>query len=79
MPARERHTMELLDRLEHRFVVAHLKDVAEGGAEEGTPELGTGVFEQGPYLEFLRDRRPDLPLIVEHQPLAIERVRAAVA
>jgi sugar phosphate isomerase/epimerase len=84
MPARERHTQELLDRFEHRFAVAHLKDVDAGGAEAGTPELGTGVFPQRPYLEFLRDRRPDLPLIVEHLPLehvpaAIKRVHAILA
>jgi sugar phosphate isomerase/epimerase len=66
---RQRATTELLDRFEHRFVVAHLKDVAAGGAETGTPELGTGVFEQRPYLEFLRVRRPDLSLVLEHLPL----------
>ena len=80
LPAQERHTSELLDRFEHRFVLAHLKDVDAEGAEAGTPELGTGVFSQRPYLEFLRDRRPDLPLIVEHLPLdhvprALERIR----
>jgi sugar phosphate isomerase/epimerase len=83
LPVQERHTHELLDRFEHRFVLAHLKDVDAGGAEAGTPELGTGVFAQRPYLEFLRDRRPDLPLIVEHLPLdhvptAVERVRQLV-
>jgi sugar phosphate isomerase/epimerase len=84
MTAQERATAELLERFEHRFVVAHLKDVDADGAEAGTPELGTGAFVQRPYLEFLRDRRPDLPLIVEHLPLehvprVIARVQAAVA
>jgi sugar phosphate isomerase/epimerase len=69
LPAQERVTSELLDRFEDRFVVAHLKDVDEGGADVATPEFGTGVFTQRPYLEFLRDRRPDLDLIVEHLPL----------
>lgn len=68
LPAQERATSEFLDRFEHRFVVAHLKDVDPGGAEVGSPELGTGVFAQEPYLAFLRDRRPDLPLILEHLP-----------
>ena len=60
----------LLDGFEDRFVLAHLKDVDAGGAETGTPEFGTGVFAQSPYLEFLRTRRPDLDLIAEHLPLA---------
>ena len=81
VPAQERATAELLDRFEARFVAAHLKDVAPGGAETATPELGTGVFAQRPYLEFLRDRRPDLDLVVEHLPpehfpAVIERVNA---
>jgi L-ribulose-5-phosphate 3-epimerase len=70
MPAQERATRELLERFEDRFVIAHLKDVDPGGAEVATIEFGTGVFLQRPYLEFLRDRRPDLDLIVEHLPLA---------
>jgi sugar phosphate isomerase/epimerase len=48
LPAQERHTSDLLDRFEHRFVVAHLKDVDVEGAEAGTPELGTGVVSQRP-------------------------------
>jgi sugar phosphate isomerase/epimerase len=60
----------LLDRFEDRFVLAHLKDVDAHGAEAGTPEFGTGVFAQRPYLEFLRTRRPDLDLVAEHLPLA---------
>jgi sugar phosphate isomerase/epimerase len=83
LPGHERTSRALLDRLEHRFVLAHLKDVGAGGAEESTPEFGTGVFDQRPYLEFLRTKRPDLPLILEHLPLdhiprAIERVRGLV-
>jgi sugar phosphate isomerase/epimerase len=69
VPAQERATNELLERFEDRFVLAHLKDVDEGGAEVATPEFGTGAFLQRPYLEFLRDRRPDLDLVVEHLPL----------
>jgi sugar phosphate isomerase/epimerase len=79
LPAQERATTELFDRFEDRFVVAHLKDVNPLGAEAGSPSFGTGAFSQAPYLEFLRTRRPDLPLILEHLPLeeipqAIERV-----
>jgi sugar phosphate isomerase/epimerase len=69
LPARERLTADLLQRFEHRFVLAHLKDVDPGGAEVGTGEFGTGVFPQGVYLKFLAERRPDLPLILEHLPL----------
>ena len=70
VPAHEEETGELLEGFEDRFVLAHLKDVEAGGAEAGTPEFGTGVFHQVPYLEFLRTRRPDLDLVVEHLPLA---------
>ena len=69
LPARQRLTANFLKRFEHRFVLAHLKDVDPGGAEVGTGEFGTGVFPQGVYLQFLAERRPDLPLILEHLPL----------
>jgi sugar phosphate isomerase/epimerase len=69
IPARERLTADLLDRFEHRFVLAHLKDVDPGGADVATGEFGTGVYPQEIYLEFLGARRPDLPLILEHLPL----------
>jgi len=69
LPVQERVTRDFLDRFEHRFVLAHLKDVGPGGAEDPTPELGTGIFAQRPYFEFLQQRRPDLPLILEHLPL----------
>jgi sugar phosphate isomerase/epimerase len=80
LPVRERITREFLDRFESRFVIAHLKDVGADGAEKGTPEFGKGVFPFPPYLEFLRTRRPDLPLVLEHLPFdhfpaAIERLR----
>ena len=77
LPSQERVTRELLDRFEHRFVIAHLKDVDPGGADVATIEFGTGAFAQSPYLEFLAARRPDLPLILEHLPP--EHVPAAVA
>ena len=69
VPVQECATRALLDRFEPRFVLAHLKDVSPEGAEVGTPEFGTGVFAQRPFLEFLRVRRPDLDLIAEHMPL----------
>ena len=69
LAAQERLTSGFLDRFEHRFVIAHLKDVDPGGADVGTIEFGTGVFPQTSYLEFLAMRRPDLPLILEHLPL----------
>ena len=82
LPAAEQVTRDFLDRFEHRFVLAHLKDVSEQGAEAVTPEFGTGVFPQRVYVEFLAERRPDLALILEHLPLenvadATERVLAA--
>jgi hypothetical protein len=44
-------------------------------------EFGLGVFLQEVFLESLRARRPDLPLIFEHLPFdhipgAVERLRA---
>jgi sugar phosphate isomerase/epimerase len=76
LPAHERLTRAFLDRFEHRFVLAHLKDVDPGGADVGTIEFATGSFAQGPYVDFLATRRPDLPLILEHLPL--EHVPAAI-
>jgi sugar phosphate isomerase/epimerase len=76
LPAQERIVRDLLDRFEHRFVVAHLKDVAvRDDGTAATPDFGTGVFAQRPYLDFLCARRPGLPLILEHLPL--EHVPAA--
>jgi sugar phosphate isomerase/epimerase len=69
LPARERLASDFLQRFEHRFVLAHLKDVDPRGAEVATGEFGTGVFPQGPYVKFLGDQRPDLPRILEHLPL----------
>jgi sugar phosphate isomerase/epimerase len=69
LPTAERVTRDFLDRFEHRFVLAHLKDVSDDGAEAETPEFGTGVFPQHVYVEFLAERRPDLPLVLEHLPL----------
>jgi len=79
LPARERVVADFLSRFEHRFVLAHLKDVSAEGAEVATPEFGEGVFPHKLYLDFLRTRRPDLPIILEHLPLdhipaAIQRI-----
>jgi sugar phosphate isomerase/epimerase len=72
-----RVTADFLARFKPHFVLAHLKDVAAQGAEVDTPEFGTGVFQQKPYLDWLRTHRPDLPLIIEHLPW--EHVPAVVA
>ena len=85
LPAQRRQTPTFLDRLEHRFVLAHLKDVGldERGETTTRPPFGTGLFEQGPYLDFLRTRRSDLTPVLEHLrpdefPGAVERLRAAL-
>lgn len=80
LPARERITADFLNRFEPRFVLAHLKDVSAEGAEVSTPEFGSGVFPYKLYFDFLKTRRPDLPLILEHLPFdhvpaAIQRFR----
>jgi L-ribulose-5-phosphate 3-epimerase len=75
--SQQRVTSEFLSRFEHRFVIAHLKDIDPGGADVATIEFGTGAFAQAPYLEFLATKRPDLALILEHLPL--DHVPAAVA
>ncbi len=95
LPSADLVCQEFTNRFADRFVIAHLKDVAplgaDGTAEDhqgradlvGTPEFGTGVFPQQAYMRFLRDRRPDLPIIVEHLPDAnipgaLQRFRALV-
>ncbi|MCB9423370.1 MAG: sugar phosphate isomerase/epimerase [Ardenticatenaceae bacterium] len=75
---------EFLNRFQHEFVIAHLKDVSAAGAEVDTPEFGTGVFPQERYIKFLKTQRPDLPLIFEHLPLAhmptaVERLQTIAA
>jgi len=70
LPVAQRATQDFLDRFEHRFVIAHLKDVAKTGAESDTPAFGKGVFPQKLYIDFLRTRRPDMHVMIEHQPFA---------
>ena len=70
LPEKERFVSGFLDRFADRFVIAHLKDVSAEGAESATPEFGQGVFPHRVYLDFLRTRRPDLPIILEHLPFA---------
>ena len=68
LPNKERETAAFLDRFADRFVIAHVKDVNAEGAEVETPEFGQGVFPHRVLFDFLRTRRPDLPLILEHLP-----------
>lgn len=63
---KERVVTAFLQQFKGRFVLAHLKDVSQKGAEADTPTFGQGVFPQRLYLDFLRKERPDLPLILEH-------------
>ena len=77
LPAQDRLVDEFLARFEPHFVLAHLKDVGVDGEKTTRPEFGTGVFHHDRLLEFLRTRRPDLPLVLEHLPL--EHVPAAIA
>lgn len=76
-------TADFLTRFKDRFVLAHLKDVSQDGAEEGTPAFGSGVFPFPVYLEFLEQQRPDLAIIIEHQsidtiPATIEGVKRVI-
>ena len=57
-------------------MLAHLKDVSVEGAEVDTPEFGQGVFPHDLYLDFLKTRRPDLSIILEHLPF--DHIPAAV-
>ena len=68
VPDCERVAAAFCSRFADRFVVAHLKDVSPEGAEVDTPEFGQGVFPHALYIGFLRTRRPDLPIILEHLP-----------
>lgn len=68
LPRKTEVAQEFLDRFERRFVLAHLKDLGEQGAEVSTPEFGKGVFPFETYFHFLKHRRPDLPIILEHLP-----------
>jgi sugar phosphate isomerase/epimerase len=68
LPEKEAVTRDFLMRFQDRFVIAHLKDVDARGAEVDTPMFGQGVFPFPVYIEFLRDKRPDLPIIHEHLP-----------
>jgi len=63
---REQVVAAFLQQFKDRFVLAHLKDVSQQGAESDTPAFGQGVFPQQLYLDFVRKERPDLPLILEH-------------
>jgi sugar phosphate isomerase/epimerase len=70
LPRKEEVVAAFLQQFKDRFVLAHLKDVSQHGAESDTPAFGQGVFPQQLYLDFLRRERPDLPLILEHVSLA---------
>ena len=69
LPRKEQVVAAFLQQFKDRFVLAHLKDVSQAGAEIDTPAFGQGVFPQQLYLDFLRRERPDLPLIIEHAPV----------
>lgn len=63
---KEQVVAAFLQQFKDRFVLAHLKDVSQQGAESDTPAFGQGIFPQHLYLDFMCKERPDLPLILEH-------------
>ena len=80
MPAIQRVTARYLERFEPMSVMASLKDVGHGGAQSEIREFGNGVFPQRIYVEYLRTRSRDLPLILDpaspdHIPAAVELLR----
>jgi sugar phosphate isomerase/epimerase len=77
LPEAERFSRELLERFRQHWAIAHLKDVGAGGAEIDTPAFGDGVFPMAHLKAFLRDRRPDLAIVLEHIDFA--RIPAAIA
>lgn len=84
LPRKEQVVAAFLRQFKDRFVLAHLKDVSQDGAEIDTPAFGQGVFPQRIYLDFLRQHRPDLPLILEHVtvdqiPAVLQKVLVAAA
>lgn len=84
LPVQENITHQFTELFEDRLVLAHIKDVNPAGAEKGTPEYGEGGFIIDGYLKFLRDQRPDLPLVLEHlphehMPIVIDRVKKKIA
>ncbi len=84
LPRKEQVVAAFLQQFKDRFVLAHLKDVSQAGAEIDTPAFGQGVFPQQLYLDFLQRERPDLPLILEHVsvdqvPEVLQKVLVAAA
>lgn len=69
LPRKEQVVAAFLRQFKDHFVLAHLKDVSQYGAESDTPAFGQGIFPQQLSLDFLRRERPDLPLILEHVSL----------
>jgi L-ribulose-5-phosphate 3-epimerase len=69
MARKEQVVANFLQQFKDRFVLAHLKDVHQEGAEVDTPAFGQRVFPASLYLDFLRRERPDRPLIIEHASL----------
>ncbi len=73
-------TRDFLDRFEHRFVLAHLKDVVRAEPRSRRRSSAPASSFRSRTSSFCRRRRPDLPVIIEHLPLdhvpgVVEQVR----